>query len=1378
MKKQNKNIGKLFRDYQIHPLKDEDEFEVFTYKLFNNLKQTNSFQLYGRRRQKQDGIDVFSDELKISIQCKLKDQLRSSNIKKELIKDLHNDFSQFYAKFSKAPFYHKKFILASTYNDDKEIQDECVKLSQEYGIDVEYWGWGTLSLEMTDDLFSEFYGSLISAVEEIRSKPDLKNFQKQSIKIEIPVPYIIRKFLPISNETNSPSPFHFYEDNKIDFEELLKKSNRTIILGDAGSGKTVEIERILNFVTENVPHLITLKINLRNYLLKDGIDGLLPKKIDNISDENCFFLFDGLDEIHSDILNDAIKDLNNFSRRFPKSFILISCRTNFYDISANTLSGPLEVYNSYKICDISYKEAKDYYNQKFNCSEGENFIANVIKADLDDFIKKPFFLELISNHYHKTSNLEISKADLIKEFIVSSFKFDTKKFESTETLVTKKNELLKTLKKVAFAMQLLGKNYLTNDEFYELLSESEAKLIKYSSALERESSYSEKWTFIHNNIQEYLVALILSELTFKEIIDFITISGTENIVNQNWLNVLSFFTSLDDNLRVQSKFFEWISKNQSDLIIKFEDERISKELRNKVFQNIFSDYKKSDIWIRSNKFTVEELAKFGSTQENLDFILKEINDKNSSKNNLINSISILQYFDISTTNTERKVILKYLFKILENNRDPDIIYSILNTLKNNQLYLEDTLYKTYNLIKDRDNEYIRSAMYSLIMSQGNCNDFIEYLLEGFYERNNNSEDRGSIRFANENLNLRNCLSKIDEPIAIEKFCNFIINSEIRRNINYSRYIETLLKSCQKSFFEDDGVFNSVYKLFIHTLLKYQYELQPYFKEFFSETETQSRVFTRILQENEEIKSQHLSQAFATIFNDETLLQIIDRYNKKELKDGLLEFLYFDLKTEPEKQKLFKNEIEEKTSFSFPEYPQAIDHEKLRKKKVQKDINLLLNQEELKKEVLNFFNEMQLEEIEYDKFFDIVNSDKRWEEESEYFSGASLRLIQDSVQQGEKITKEGILLWFQDYEAISFHCYWEIYQISIREKEIFFTEENEVQIYEWTKSKLPEVDLRNNSKNYSYLAELIYFFTGHFKFLHPKSVLLNMLSVKINYDEDISNTYGFILNELDNSLIINRMYQNLKQNIGLSISAFEEHIRFLTKNNYKKSYPYIIAQFRSKDLEKYTKFRLMDIFFKETRDTDSWKILLDIRNEDIFWKVAEDLVENNELTFVNTYVKYNLKTLLDLNKINTCRILLETQDILGLKVLYELISTDPIRTFDAHLGKSIKKYEDITGIDELFKIFHYSFKEKIPVDRFEQLYNYVLNCIMDIAKLNQSNYLDILNKFEQQIIELEKIDDNAKYLRYNLEGYKNEFYLNKSKQISIDEAIKIVNEIIQ
>ena len=295
-------------------------------------------------------------------------------------------------------------------------------------------------------------------------------------------------------------------------------------------------------------------------------------------------------------------------------------------------------------------------------------------------------------------------------------------------------------------------------------------------------------------------------------------------------------------------------------------------------------------------------------------------------------------------------------------------------------------------------------------------------------------------------------------------------------------------------------------------------------------------------------------------------------------------------------------------------------------------------------------------------------------------------------------------------------------------------------------------------------------------MHSKQKMLDLLSYKDSYGEDYPNTHYFIYDSLNKDLILNRMYNNLKSNIDLSIPVLEEHIWFLAQHSYQKSYPYIIAQFERRELEDY-RFRLMDIFFEETRDIESLKKLLVIKNEDIFWKVADYLIKENEGLYVNDYVNKNLKEFLQLNKINTCSLLLETQDRTGIKLLYDLITIDKVDKFDMQLGKSILKYQDIEGIDELFQIFQFSFKERIVIDYFEQLYNYVINCIIGIAKLNQSYYLDILDKFQEKIIELEIIDDRAKYLRINLEGYKNEFYLNKPRQISIDKAIKIVNEII-
>lgn len=58
--------------FQYEPLNDEYVFEEFIRDLFNSMHQTQSFQLYKTKGASQHGIDVFSTEKKVVIQCKKK----------------------------------------------------------------------------------------------------------------------------------------------------------------------------------------------------------------------------------------------------------------------------------------------------------------------------------------------------------------------------------------------------------------------------------------------------------------------------------------------------------------------------------------------------------------------------------------------------------------------------------------------------------------------------------------------------------------------------------------------------------------------------------------------------------------------------------------------------------------------------------------------------------------------------------------------------------------------------------------------------------------------------------------------------------------------------------------------------------------------------------------------------------------------------------------------------------------------------------------------------------------------------------------------------------------------------------------------------------
>lgn len=146
--------------YQFQPLGDEYQFELFIKDLFNAKYNTHSFQTYKGRGATQHGIDVYSTEVKVFVQCKKKDLSRSKDV---LQKELQNDFEESLEMLIGLPYIDAKdssftFILASTakrYN----LQDTAGLLAQKHQLpdakpklkDVQYLGWEAIE-ELLNDL--------------------------------------------------------------------------------------------------------------------------------------------------------------------------------------------------------------------------------------------------------------------------------------------------------------------------------------------------------------------------------------------------------------------------------------------------------------------------------------------------------------------------------------------------------------------------------------------------------------------------------------------------------------------------------------------------------------------------------------------------------------------------------------------------------------------------------------------------------------------------------------------------------------------------------------------------------------------------------------------------------------------------------------------------------------------------------------------------------------------------------------------------------------------------------------------------------------------------------------------------------------------------
>lgn len=142
---------KAFSRYQFFPpFQNEDEFEFFIIDYFNELTNTNTFDKFGRKGQKQYGLDVYSSEEKVVIQCKLKILKLHKNeiIRDRLIRDLNTDFTEFARFNTDKGNYFNKFIFVSTFHDDALITEKCLERSLESSITLEYWSWDRLLRQM------------------------------------------------------------------------------------------------------------------------------------------------------------------------------------------------------------------------------------------------------------------------------------------------------------------------------------------------------------------------------------------------------------------------------------------------------------------------------------------------------------------------------------------------------------------------------------------------------------------------------------------------------------------------------------------------------------------------------------------------------------------------------------------------------------------------------------------------------------------------------------------------------------------------------------------------------------------------------------------------------------------------------------------------------------------------------------------------------------------------------------------------------------------------------------------------------------------------------------------------------------------------------
>lgn len=1236
------------------------------------------------------------------------------------------------------------------------------------------------------DYLSEEFEDLKSHLKKKRDE-ELENIEIK--KYDFPPKYIGRTISHLSSVQQKNKSIY----SKLEKERLKKvvyDTKRIVLLGDAGSGKSTELRYLAAELSQEESKFIPIFKRLNIYISDQGIKNYLPEYWKKISEDQLILILDGLDEIQPDEFNKVVRQITSFSEKYSELRIIISCRTNFYELPSTNSQGTLSGYEAYFLTDFNIDDVREFYKTKFNEKDAESFITEIFENDLNDLITKPFFVLVLADVYEDNKTLSLSRADLFEQFLFQRMEFDEEHFRTTYNIRPKKREIVELLEKVALSMEILARNYLPEYDLLQLVSSSEFKMLQFSPTFAKKKGEERVWEFEHNNIQEYLAARTLARLSYDNVIQFITFEPSYKRLNPSWLNTLTFLFSL---LKAEDKLFQqlldWLLINEQEVVVKFERDKISKEICNKLFQEIFQYYKDREIWINSNKFNDREFAQFGQTEENLNFLIKEIELEENSRITKLNVIHLIGYFVFDEFEDRKKRQVKDLLlsEARTNADDPYYVNSTINALNHASMHDKDVVEIIMNQFEERNNQYIRAAIYSLLLDSKQLDHHVGYLIEGEKLLNKSDlqglEDRESNNLIDESWKLKQCFINIKSAKGlVSLYKNLSKERYFEFGYNYDETLNSIIDNSIQAYKKDGKIFEPILDWYLNIVNNFRLEWIEYILRFFDETETKEKAF-QVLWNREKDRDQEIITAMAYLATGKSLEFVLEKYSDHDCTNDDIEDLYQRMyRVNNEKHSIFREMIIKETSIQIEEPEPPFDYEKFRKEKKQRDFDLLFKENGLVNSVKIIYQKEEKDVLTEDELFEIRKINNRYTEIDDIYPEPTIRLLRNFARKEQEIAREKVLKWFEVEEHVEWYKVSLIINYLSRNKDIEVKDFQREWIENWCQKHIRKVDFKDAIKKIDdggissdRKAIYLWYFLRRFDLDYTKEVLLDMLSFD-HFEEQNWVGIEYLVDRLDLKEVEKRIVQNMKEGIEVT-PVLENHIQFAVEHEITEVYPIIFEEILNTDRKDYNRAKILNLYLEGTNDIESLKKLLPRADTYIRWKIVEKLYENEHFDFLVGYLKEILDGDYDNEeKVNAAEYLVKTGDLKGLRYYTNWLINNKSSDYHHSRTKCLNNLTVIKALPYLMNLLEFSYGFNESIQEINYLKNNVLRAITRIALENEENYNKVRASLEDFIAD-KKDAKNVKFLHYKIDEIEQQFYMNKAQSYSIEqvkEKLKLIN----
>jgi len=1159
--------------------------------------------------------------------------------------------------------------------------------------------------------------------------------------------------------------------------QSLNNNSKIVLLGNPGIGKTTELKNLFSELWEakDISGTVPLFINLKYFRKGDNFyDFILFKKWKELP--QVIFILDGLDEIVD--IQDFISTLEIFIQENSDINIkyVISCRTNIYDKYLIQITD----FEIYFLKSLSFGQAKSILKNKYDIDLSFQYNND----EFIDALNSPFFLDLFAEYYIKNEKYPESYSEIWDLYINQIIERDKEKFKKRG--IINKHRIIHSLKKVAVVNEIMQRNFTTDEDLYKILNENYEDLIENSLIVK--DNETKKWSFIHRQIQEYLVAKSLTDVSFNEILDFIKIENIDAI-HPSIFNSLAFTIDLlDPKKDIYKQLITWLKKNQVDVLFKSDSNRFNDKLKVDVFQSYFKqECIDKTLWINTNKtFEIKEIAEFGDNRVNFLYLKKIISEFSHHFRIRYSAIELITYFDIP--NDLKNDFKLFLLSIL-NNKDIEagIKSQIINCIIKQELYNDKKYFDTiFESLHKESNKEINRSLLSLIDTQLEIDEYYSYIKEEFLRVHNllprNDSDkviRGN-QYAVESLVLK--LKNSDNFFEIAKY-------HLGNKINTSSYNdvnEQFINKCS-FFINNDSNFLNNFLDFLENRLKYLVREELFYKII---TDSKKEIQTiKYLLSKDSFKDS--SYFIARIVNEESIDLLIDFIISNEIDEDLIEKFrnYIGNINSRKLSKTLNDKLMDK-GFKFKDEILTevafLENTKIFKIKLQDNIDILFDSDRLQYEI----NEVFKENVEVDNVI-IRKIESKWYAENGHgnFINTNIsflshllfnypyKVINSSIVARAITDKSIILSKLQSIIERYNSSIWS-YDLSIGQKELI--EKWVLNIAEYINfDEIIELHSIGSYSQHNDFIKLktIYYFKQLLNIKLPKKFLLNSIRFfELDISNELDDNFLQLKKDINDDILFNdKIIANIKEGNLFSFSL-SKHIEYAINEKLEASYNFIRGYFKEIGDTMHIESRKLESYVLASGDINILKEICIDPNTWIYWSAIGILVKNNwEIGFCIDKSKDYLKS--DENKFKTdaLNVLLQLNDSNAIDYLLKYLKSNSISSLRFLNNKyfyNIKNYEN------LYSMYFMFYSENIDRFDFHYAHSFYNNLILRLIEKGNGSFkeiIKILYKIKKQIK-----DDKSDmfYIHVLINDAKNAHINSNSKPFELKQAIIKANRILK